>query len=132
MTIHYKMLLNIFYSINTLIKINNFPPRNRQNNFFLLMWDKYGRLIPKSFGIWSFWGYPRPVSGRKVIYFAHCILLTYLPVRNQGTACLFLALVQKGREENVHNYNATQTLPYFHTRLQEGDVIGAQIYRELI
>ncbi len=31
------------------------------------------RLVPKSFGFSSFWGNSGPLSGQKLIYFAHCI-----------------------------------------------------------
>ena len=47
---------------------DNFPPRNRQNTFFLSMQAK--SVMHQC--IISFWEIPGPVSGQKVIYFGHC------------------------------------------------------------
>ena len=68
---------------------HNFLPRNRQNNFFLLMWDNFFASLyyGQSFAI-SFWGNSGPISGWKVSFFDHCtlwVLICMFIVNHQNT-----------------------------------------------
>ncbi len=75
---------------DTVLTKRKFPPRNRQNNFFLSMWGKLylhqciensnrDRLVQKNLGFFSFWGNSGPVSDRKLTFCEHCTCHHFLP-----------------------------------------------------
>ena len=82
----YTHIMDIYPPLtNAVLKKRNFPPRNMQNNFSLLMWDRFFLHQCIMIGVWhyisTFYNFCRnsgAVSGRKVSFFEHCKVIDWL------------------------------------------------------